>query len=234
MGAELARRQGVTQQMHCGDALAPATRELVRGREVVALHACGELHRRLVRHAREDGAEAYAIAPCCYYRGADEGYWALSSEADLPLSAAQLRLAVTETVTAPPAIRRRLARDQAWKLGFKALCAGLGVSARMTFRPVPPGWLGGSFEDFCRALAIREALVLPREVDWAHWERAGWARRDEVRRLELVRHAFRRPLEVWLVLDLALSLAEQGFEATVGRFCPRALTPRNLMVIGRQ
>ncbi|MCB1889741.1 MAG: methyltransferase [Rhodocyclaceae bacterium] len=232
-GAALAQRHGVTQQMHAADALAPGARSLVAGREVVALHACGELHRRLVRHAREDGARAYAIAPCCYYRGADDGYWAMSSEADLALSAAELRMAVTETVTAPAGVRRRLARDQAWKLGFKALCAGLGVPARATFRPVPAGWMNERFEDFSRALALREALVLPPDVDWAHWERIGEQRRGEVRRLEVVRHAFRRPLEVWLVLDMAVALQEQGFDAQVGRFCERALTPRNLMVLGR-
>ncbi len=231
-GAELARRQGITQQMHAADALEPGARSLVAGRDVVALHACGELHRRLVRHAREDGARAYAIAPCCYYRGADDGYWALSTEADLALSAADLRMAVTETVTAPAGVRRRLARDQAWKLGFKALCSGLGVPARNTFRPVPPGWLTDRFEDFCRALALREALVLPPDVNWVHWEAVGNRRRDELRRLELVRHAFRRPLEVWLVLDIAIALQEQGFEAQVGRFCERSLTPRNLMVLG--
>ena len=59
-------------------------------------------------------------------------------------------------------------------------------------------------------------------------------RRGEVRRLELIRHAFRRALEIWLVLDLALGLEDAGFEATVGTFCPRSLTPRNLMVLAER
>jgi hypothetical protein len=75
---------------------------------------------------------------------------------------------------------------------------------------------------------------LPDAVDWARWEAAGERRRAEVRRLELVRHAFRRPLEVWLVLDLALGLEEAGFEVAVGTFCDRALTPRNLMVLAER
>jgi hypothetical protein len=58
-------------------------------------------------------------------------------------------------------------------------------------------------------------------VDWAHWQAVGEQRRSEVRRLELVRHAFRRALEMWLVLDLALGLEEAGFTVTVGTFCPR-------------
>ena len=45
---------------------------------------------------------------------------------------------------------------------------------------------------------------------------------------------FRRALEVWLVMDLALGLEEAGFEVAVGTFCDRALTPRNLMVLAER
>jgi hypothetical protein len=55
-----------------------------------------------------------------------------------------------------------------------------------------------------------------------------------VRRFELVRHAFRRPLELWLVLDIALGLEERGFEVQIGRFCARTLTPRNLLVVAER
>ena len=233
----LALRQGVAQRAVCGDALAAPARELLRGHSVVALHACGELHRTLVRGAGEDGALAYQIAPCCYHLGSDGAYRALSRDAALQLDEGALRLAVTETVTAPARDRVRLARDQAWKLGFIALRNALEGEAVRSFRPVPAAWLGGSFEAFCRLLAQRADMALPatvETVDWEHWEAVGWRRRGEVRRLELVRHAFRRPLEVWLVLDLALGLAERGFEVEVGRFCARELTPRNLLVLARR
>ncbi len=36
--------------------------------------------------------------------------------------------------------------------------------------------------------------------------------------MELVRHLFRRPLELWLVLDRALFLQEQGYRVEVGSF----------------
>ena len=48
--------------------------------------------------------------------------------------------------------------------------------------------------------------------------------------MELVRHLFRRPLEVWLLLDRALFLEEQGYQAEVGTFCPKPMTPRNLLI----
>lgn len=230
----LATRAGVAQTVLCADALAPDSRGHVRGRAVLALHACGELHRSLVRSAAGDGASAYRIAPCCYYRGAQDGYRPLSRDADLHLDGGALRLAVTETVTAPLRIQHKLARDQAWKLGFVALRNALQGEAIRPFKPVPGAWQGGSFADYCRLLAGREGLALPDTVDWAHWEAAGERRRGEVRRLELVRHAFRRALEVWLVMDLALGLEEAGFEVAVGTFCDRALTPRNLMVLAER
>ncbi|MHB8786644.1 MAG: methyltransferase [Thauera sp.] len=252
----LARRARVAQDVVCGDAFAPAARAHVHGHTVCALHACGELHRHLVRSAAQDGALAYRIAPCCYHLGTDGSYRPLSRDARLALDAAALRLAVTETVTAPRHDRSRLARDQAWKLGFVALRealadmgedarrgyrqsdvageAGHGPAATRNFRPVPAAWLTENFEAFCRKLAAREQVGLPAAVDWAGWEAAGEHRRAEVRRLELVRHAFRRALEHWLVLDLALGLEERGFDVQVGCFCARALTPRNLLVLAQR
>ena len=230
----LAARHGVAQRVICGDALGDASRPLLRGHSVLALHACGELHRTLVRGAGSDGVQAYQIAPCCYHLGSDGDYRALSRDACLRPDAGVLRLAVTEMVTAPPHDRVRLARDQAWKLGFVALRNTLEGEALRTFRPVPAEWLGESFEAFCRRLAQREGVALPAAVDWSRWEAVGRQRRSEMRRLELVRHAFRRPLEVWLVMDLALGFEERGFEVEVGRFCARELTPRNLLVLARR
>ncbi|TAH47707.1 MAG: methyltransferase [Betaproteobacteria bacterium] len=236
-GEILAARAEVCQTMLCADALAAGSQRHLRGREVVALHACGELHRSLVRNAGSSGAAGLRIAPCCYHLGADDGYRPLNAEAALPLHADTLRLAVTETVTAPQHARRRLMRDQVWKLGFVALRQALQPDddgAPRPFRPVPAAWLKGEFADFCRALAQRENLPLPARVDWAYWQAQGERRRLEVRRHELVRHAFRRALEAWLVLDLALGLQQRGFDVEVGRFCPRTLTPRNLLLLARR
>ena len=230
----LAARQQMDQRVVCANALDEGSRAHVSGHAVLALHACGELHRSLVRSADRDGAAAYRIAPCCYHLGTDGTYRALSRDARLALDAATLRLAVTETVTAPRHDRRRLVRDQAWKLGFIALRQAIEGGPAPSFRPVPPAWLNGRFEDFCRHLAEREGVRLPTAVDWADWEAVGERRRDEVRRLELVRHAFRRALEVWLALDLVLGFEARGFTARIGTFCERTLTPRNLLVLARR
>lgn len=64
--------------------------------------------------------------------------------------------------------------------------------------------------------------------------RTGWKRSRDVRAFELIRVAVRRPLEVWLVLDMALGLAGEGYEVEVGEFCGRELTPRNLLIRARR
>lgn len=230
----LARRARIEQTVVCADALAAGSRPLLKGCSVLALHACGELHRTLVRHAAHDEAHAYRLAPCCYYRGAQDGYRPLNRNADLPLDGNALRLAVTETVTAARRIRDRHARDQAWKLGFVALRNAILGEAVRPFKPVPGSWLSGDFTDYCRRLAAREGLPLENGLDAARWLAAGEQRYREVRRLELVRHAFRRPLEIWLALDVALGLEEAGFQARLGTFCERSLTPRNLMVVAER
>lgn len=230
----LADASGVEQTVICADALDAAARRHVRGRSVVALHACGELHRTLVRHAAHDQAHGYRIAPCCYHLGATGAYRPVSREAALSLDERTLRLAVTETVTAPRKVRTRLARDQAWKLGFLALRNEIEGNPQRSFKPVPTAWLALDFAGYCRALARREGVKLPAAVDWDRWQAIGERRRAEVRRLELVRHAFRRALEVWLVMDLARGLEDAGFAVHAGPFCARTLTPRNLLLIANR
>ncbi len=226
----LARRARIAQEAVCADALLASSRAHVSGAHVVALHACGELHRTLVRHARDDGAHGYSIAPCCYHRWVDTAYVPLSDAASLALDGVGLRLAVTETVTAPGRERRALQRSQAFKLGFVALRASVSGHAYQSFRPVPPQWSSLVFEDFCRRLAEREGVILPERLDWAHWAQVGYQRQAEVARDSLVRHAFRRAIELWLVGDMALALEAAGFAVTVGAFCERPVTPRNLLI----
>ena len=91
-----------------------------------------------------------------------------------------------------------------------------------------------SFAAFCADMAAHHGLPLPRHVDFAHWEQAGAASHARMRRLQLPRHACRRPLEILLAADRALWLAEQGYEVQLRAFCPRMLTPRNLLIQARR
>ena len=55
-----------------------------------------------------------------------------------------------------------------------------------------------------------------------------------MRNLERLRNLFRRPLELWLVLDRALFLEEQGYSVRLGTFCDYPLTPRNLLLLAER
>ena len=106
------------------------------------------------------------------------------------------------------------------------------------------------FREFCKwgatvkgeSLPVRKASGLEHAVEDGVWSddeaeaclRIGEARASKVARLELVRHAYRRPLEQWLVLDLCLYLEEQGYAVTMKRFCEPLTSPRNLLVLGER
>jgi hypothetical protein len=182
----------------------------------------------------ERGAPAIDLAPCCYYRIATPDYRPLNPDADLALSRDELHLAVTETVTAGARDRRQRDLSLAWKLAFLDWRAERGVAREKTFKPVPAAWVAEGFAAWLSRLVAREGLPLCGSEDWAALEAIGWRRLGEVRRLELARLAFRRPLEIWLALDRALYLARRGYRVRLAEFCGRALTPRNLLISARQ
>lgn len=228
-GEALARRASVDQQFVVADALNTAVWPGA-GRHAVALHACGELHRRLIRQGAGQGVARFDVAPCCYHRGVEHHYQPLSAAPNLRLSRDDLRLAVTETVTAGARETRQRDRSMAWKLGFDAYRRQVTGEGYRSFKPVAEAWFRNSFAEFLNHMTRREGLpgIAAASVD--EFERAGWRRFRELMRLSIVRHAFRRPLEIWLALDLAVFLEEQGYAVDLGCFCERRLTPRNLLI----
>ncbi len=233
-GRQLARRARVEQGFCLEDALAPAAAGTVTGRHAVALHACGELHRTLVRQAVASNAPALDIAPCCYHLLLEGDYRPFSANAQLQPSRDDLRLAVTETVTAVGREVRLRDREMAWKLGFDLLRRRHSGERYRPIRPIDKAWLKRGFAGFCRALAEREGLALPKGIAWPAAEAAGWQRQHETMRLSLPRHAFRRAIELWLVLDLGNFLEENGYAVQIGTFCARELTPRNILLTARR
>ncbi|MDP3540323.1 MAG: methyltransferase [Azonexus sp.] len=227
-GEFLAQRASAQQHFVRADALNAADWPNA-GQHAVALHACGDLHRRLITRGAAQGVTRFDVAPCCYYRGVEDFYQPLS-EPRLRLTRDDTRLAVTETVTAAP--RQTRQRDQAiaWKLGFDAYRRTVTGDAYRSFKPVTESWLRQSFADFLGNMNQREGLPAVGAASAGEFERLGWQRWRELMCLSIVRHAFRRPLEIWLALDLAVFLEQQGYSVDLGSFCERRLTPRNLLI----
>ncbi|MDL5592820.1 methyltransferase [Bacillus subtilis] len=201
----------------------------------VALHACGDLHVRLMQLASAAGCRQLAIAPCCYNRISRTEYQALScagSRSALQLSLEDLSLPMSETVTAGARIRRQRDTSMARRLAFDLLQRQVrGIDEYLPTPSLPIAWLEKPFADFCRDLAALKELSTIGEQDWPALETAGWQRLAEVRNLELLRGLFRRPLELWLNLDRALFLTEQGYVVRLGTFCEAPLTPRNFLLL---
>lgn len=235
-GALLSQKLGVDASHRQQDVMADdVATELKPTITPVALHACGDLHVRLVDLSIAQRCRQLAIAPCCYNRIQTDRYRPLSSfaqQSGLELSRDDLGLPLSETVTAGARERRQRDQSMAWRLGFDLLQRDLrGQDEYLPTPSLPSSWLTKSFAHYCRDLAILKQLPEPPEQDWDALEQRGWLRLAEVRNLELLRGLFRRPLELWLLLDRALLLAENGYSVRLGTFCPAELTPRNLMLI---
>lgn len=205
---------------------------------VVALHACGDLHTHLVRQVSAQQAAAVALAPCCYNRTQAEIYQPLSGAGQastLQLDRDDLGLPLTATVTATTRERRLRDQSMAWRLAFDLLQRELrDVDEYLPTPSLSATWFNKPFVQWCVDLAGLKDLPVVPEQNWLALEAQGWQRLAEVRNLELVRSLFRRPLELWLVLDQALFLQEQGFKVELGEFCPAELTPRNLLLLARR
>ena len=238
-GAALSRRQQLeARHIHQDVLAADADAQLSAEHSPVALHACGDLHVRLLQLASRSGCAHLAGAPCCYNRIATERYRPLSRSAaasGLRLDRDDLALPLSETVTAGARVRRQRDQSMARRLAFDLLQRELrGRDDYLPTPSLPSAWLSKPFEQYCRDLAELRRLPAPGQRDWSALEAAGWQRLAQVRNLELVRNLFRRPLELWLVLDRALFLEENGYRVRLGQFCEYRLTPRNLLLLAER
>jgi len=204
----------------------------------VALHACGDLHVRLMQLASASGCKQLAIAPCCYNRINRATYQALSCaglKSALQLLQEDLALPMSETVTAGARVRRQRDTSMARRLAFDLLQRQLrDIDEYLPTPSLPSAWLDKPFANYCHDLAALKELSTIGTQDWPALETAGWQRLAEVRNLELLRGLFRRPLELWLNLDRALFLAEQGYVVRLGLFCEAPLTPRNFLLLAER
>lgn len=243
--ALVASGQGLSQRHQLNarhveqDVLAADASAVLNARHTpVALHACGDLHVRLMQLASAAGCRQMAIAPCCYNRINRTEYQALSWAASgslLRLSLEDLALPMSETVTAGARVRRQRDTSMARRLAFDLLQRQLnGIDQYLPTPSLPSAWLEKPFADYCRDLAALKELSTIGSQDWPALEAAGWQRLAEVRNLELLRGLFRRPLELWLNLDRALFLAEQGYVVRLGTFCDAPLTPRNFLLLAER
>ncbi|AAN54795.1 methyltransferase [Shewanella oneidensis MR-1] len=206
--------------------------------QAVALHACGDLHVRLLQLAAQAGTQAVAISPCCYHLIQAHQYQGLSTLAQnsgLKLTRHDLQLPLQQSVIANPKQLALRHQEIAWRLGFDALqrhCRG--IDAYLPLPALKQSQLSGSFADFCQWAAAQKTVNLAANIDFDAWLEIGKQRQRLTRRIDLAAHLFRRVLELWLILDRCCFLQESGYRVTLREFCANSVTPRNALILAQK
>lgn len=241
-GAELALKHQLPQTFIQQDVLATAgdgkIQQILRNsRTAMALHACGDLHIRLLGHASEAQVRDIYVAPCCYHLTRQVHYEPLSKAAqqcDLKLNKNALRLAAQGLVTAGRRARGLRHTELVWRLGYESWRQEqLNDPNYRPLNSVSKAIFMGSFEDFCRWAAAQHGVSLNSSFDADYWLTRGKQRFEVTEAIEQVRLKFQPYIERWLLLDRAVFLTEQGYEVSLEAFCDRELTPRNTLIKAR-
>ena len=234
-GRQLSSRHEVDQSFVCADAFSETARNLFNNQtHAVALHACGDLHTTLMRHWSQRDGRSLTISPCCYHLIQGNNYQPLSklaAGAKTRLSKDDLSLPLQKTVTAGATVRRRRDLELQWRMAFDLWQRDWrGVNEYLPVATIRADQLKGSFFAFVSELADKNGLDKPDAIEERHWLDLGLKRTRKVRRMELITHLYRRPLEIWLALDRVLYLQEGGAKVELGQFCDEQLSPRNIMI----
>ena len=238
-GQHSAQQQNLNMEFRCADVLQDNTDDCFKKHQhAVALHACGRLHQVFMAQAIKAECDKVSLSPCCYHLFTEPTYQAMSIEGQnsaLTLSHSDMKLALQETVTAPSRVTKIRQKEVTWRLGFDALRRELtGSSHYVSVPSINKQIFSGEFEDFCHWAADKKNLTLPKNCDFQHFLSLGEKRKKTTDRIELVRHIFRRAIELWLVLDRALYLQAAGYEVEISEFCEKSLTPRNILIQGKK
>ena len=235
-GQKSAQQQGLAMHFSQADVLKEDITQFFNAdMHAVALHACGGLHQAFMRQASAAKVQQISFSPCCYHLFTANEYRAMSEVAnhsELNLTHRDLKLALQETVTAPSRLEKVRKTELEWRLGFDALRKSItGEQYYVSVPSVNKAIFSDSFKSFCAWAADKKAINLPQDTDYNKYLDIGVARKKITDRVELVRHVFRRAIEVWLVLDRALYLQQQGYQVSVKTFCEKQLTPRNILIL---
>jgi hypothetical protein len=199
---------------------------------LMALHACGGLHQRMLSQAVEFGCEALSLSPCCYHRYTDH-YRPLSSffrNSPLRLSNDDLRLAVRQTNTARQGETLARRTLQAWQLSILHLLQQQGLTPPSGLPSLPMSAVKKGFLSVAQELADRKSLPLNLPDDPDSAIAYGWQQLHRIERFGLLSMCFRRLMELRCVLDCQLYLEENGYRTSLHTFCAPSLTPRNLLL----
>ncbi|WP_223293016.1 MULTISPECIES: methyltransferase [Shewanella] len=237
-GTEFAHKWNIPQTFICADAFEAHQSKLKPQQQAVALHACGDLHVRLLQLAAKANTQSIAISPCCYHLIQEKHYQPMSAiaiQSDLGLSRHDLQMPLQKSAIAGAKQQEYRLKEIAWRLGFDSLQRE--VNQRDQYLPIPSikqSQLNQDFDMFCYWAAEQKSVSLPGGIDFPHYLELGTQRQRLTRRIDLVAHLFRGVLEQWLLLDRVCFLEEQGYRVSLRRFCSETVTPRNFLILAEK
>ncbi len=238
-GNMLAKKYDMNIQFTQANVLETPVDQYIKSKQhVVALHACGQLHQTLMTKAVSTQTEKITLSPCCYHLIPEKHYQAMSDIAKhstLDLTLHDLKLALQETVTAANRITIKRNIEVEWRLGFDQLMRSVtGDNKYISVPSVSKSMFSGSFKQFCLWAADKKSIKLPSDLikdeDFEVYLAKGKVKKKVTERIELVRHLFRRAIEIWLILDRVLYLQQHGYQVEVNEFCEKQVTPRNILI----
>ncbi len=229
-GEELAQKQGVELSIRSANALLDNS-PLPKHHQIVALHACGDLHTHLIDRCASEHPAHVTIAPCCFHRSVHSTYVTKSTHSrtsTLLLDQSTLRLISEETTHASAREQRYTLQSQLWRLAFNVLIDS------DNYIPTPSLGQGDFKNGFTHFVDNQlQRLSLNRVFTDQELTQAldkGRSLQQRYHQLSMVRQLFAPALELWIVLDLAIYLEEQGFYVKVGSFCDKQIAARNLII----
>lgn len=233
-GADFAQQHGLPMTFIEGDVFLPTTKQaMARHSHALALHACGDLHVKLIQYGTELKLPALSIVPCCYHLIQSDRYLALSPEgrqAQLQLSQAELRIPLQETVTGGQRVKRHRQLEMIYRFGVDLIFRH--QYGDDDYKPLPSikkSMLANGFGHFLNwAAAYHQRRI--GDIDVSAYLAQAQQKFHHMEKIALVQQQFYSLLEAWIVLDKVLFLQQHGYQVRVEQFCAKQITPRNLLI----
>ncbi len=233
-GQAIARQKRLPMTFVQGDAFLPAAKSVFNSdMHALALHACGDLHVRLLEYGSEKHLPAITIAPCCYHLIQSDAYQPLSAaycNALLRLSREELRIPLQETVTGGERVKRHRQLEMTYRLGFDLIVKNeLNQEEYLPVPSIKKSFLADGFVAFCHWAAEQKGYALA-HIDFDNYLLLAQNKFIQMEKLAMVQQAFFPLIEAWIVLDKVMYLEERGYRVAVTRFCDKSITPRNILI----
>ena len=233
-GQAFAERWQLPQQFCCTDVFKLDENPLKAQQHAVALHACGDLHVRLLNLAAKAATQSISFSPCCYHLIEAKQYQPLSDaakQASFTLSRHDLQLPLQQSVIANQKQLALRHQEICWRLGFDSLQRdATGNSSYLPIPSIKRSQLSGGFTDFCHWAAAQKQVDISAINDIEKYLQIGRDRQRLTRRIDLVAHLYRQILEHWLILDRVCYLEQHHYQVEVFEFCSNSITPRNSLI----